>query len=129
MCMSFSHCVVLFFFFKQKTAYEMRISDWSSDVCSSDLSAPVQTRPPIDLPPRSSHHRAMTLHITPSGQACGARVTGVDLTRPLDAATVADIRAAWLDHHVLAFPDQRMNDDDLERFTADRKSTRLNPRH
>src|SRR3546814_9242603 len=29
------HC--LFFFFKQKTAYEMRISDWSSDVCSSDL--------------------------------------------------------------------------------------------
>src|SRR3546814_11771009 len=29
---------VLFFFFKQKTAYEMRISDWSSDVCSSDLS-------------------------------------------------------------------------------------------
>src|SRR3546814_9132250 len=32
MCISF-----FFFFFKQKTAYEMRISDWSSDVCSSDL--------------------------------------------------------------------------------------------
>src|SRR3546814_10808524 len=32
-------CVLLFFFFKQKTAYEMRISDWSSDVCSSDLEA------------------------------------------------------------------------------------------
>src|SRR3546814_5921561 len=30
----------LFFFFKQKTAYEMRISDWSSDVCSSDLLIP-----------------------------------------------------------------------------------------
>src|SRR3546814_9066639 len=29
--------ICLFFFFKQKTAYEMRISDWSSDVCSSDL--------------------------------------------------------------------------------------------
>src|SRR3546814_10209224 len=29
--------VSFFFFFKQKTAYEMRISDWSSDVCSSDL--------------------------------------------------------------------------------------------
>src|SRR3546814_9028254 len=29
--------IVVFFFFKQKTAYEMRISDWSSDVCSSDL--------------------------------------------------------------------------------------------
>src|SRR3546814_694687 len=34
------YCVCLcFFFFKQKTAYEMRISDWSSDVCSSDLVA------------------------------------------------------------------------------------------
>src|SRR3546814_3301694 len=32
-------CSVCFFFFKQKTAYEMRISDWSSDVCSSDLRA------------------------------------------------------------------------------------------
>src|SRR3546814_17002354 len=32
-------CVGVFFFFKQKTAYEMRISDWSSDVCSSDLAA------------------------------------------------------------------------------------------
>src|SRR3546814_5526624 len=34
MCISY-----FFFFFKQKTAYEMRISDWSSDVCSSDLIA------------------------------------------------------------------------------------------
>src|SRR3546814_1979619 len=32
-----SFCLFDFFFFKQKTAYEMRISDWSSDVCSSDL--------------------------------------------------------------------------------------------
>src|SRR3546814_8374697 len=31
------HIICFFFFFKQKTAYEMRISDWSSDVCSSDL--------------------------------------------------------------------------------------------
>src|SRR3546814_9422282 len=30
-------CCVVMFFFKQKTAYDMRISDWSSDVCSSDL--------------------------------------------------------------------------------------------
>src|SRR3546814_4999349 len=34
-CFSFVYCV--FFFFKQKTSYDMRISDWSSDVCSSDL--------------------------------------------------------------------------------------------
>src|SRR3546814_4256609 len=38
MYMYIEHVIcVLFFFFKQKTAYEMRISDWSSDVCSSDL--------------------------------------------------------------------------------------------
>src|SRR3546814_8740215 len=34
----------VFFFFKQKTAYEMRISDWSSDVCSSDLTLPCLRR-------------------------------------------------------------------------------------
>src|SRR3546814_5297208 len=33
----FVRVICVFFFFKQKTAYEMRISDWSSDVCSSDL--------------------------------------------------------------------------------------------
>src|SRR3546814_9516200 len=39
--MAVAGCVCLvFFFFKQKTAYEMRISDWSSDVCSSDLRVP-----------------------------------------------------------------------------------------
>src|SRR3546814_2874855 len=36
---SFFVLVCFFFFFKQKTAYEMRISDWSSDVCSSDLAS------------------------------------------------------------------------------------------
>src|SRR3546814_1988026 len=37
MCYVILFIFILFFFFKQKTAYEMRISDWSSDVCSSDL--------------------------------------------------------------------------------------------
>src|SRR3546814_4078686 len=37
-------CSILCFFFKQKTAYEMRISDWSSDVCSSDLYAVIEYR-------------------------------------------------------------------------------------
>jgi taurine dioxygenase len=55
--------------------------------------------------------------VEPSGQACGATIRGVDLTAPLGPATVAEIRAAWLEHHVLAFPDQAMSDDDLERFT------------
>src|SRR3546814_3442103 len=40
MSLKFINDVVLFFFFKQKTAYEMRISDGSSDVCSSDLIPP-----------------------------------------------------------------------------------------
>src|SRR3546814_4787277 len=37
---SLMFCFVIFFFFKQKTAYELLISDWSSDVCSSDLLHP-----------------------------------------------------------------------------------------
>src|SRR3546814_11839457 len=46
-------CIVfLFFFFKQKTAYEMRISDWSSDVCSSDLSAHLGRRRSANLASR-----------------------------------------------------------------------------
>ena len=60
----------------------------------------------------------MTLTITPSGQSCGARVTGLNLTQPLTAETIAAIRAAWLDHHVLAFPGQPMSEHDLERFTG-----------
>src|SRR3546814_19351262 len=45
-------CYLLFFFFKQKPAYEMRISDWSSDVCSSDLFAAFQeTEHPVELAP------------------------------------------------------------------------------
>src|SRR3546814_1757380 len=42
----------MFFFFNQKTAYEMRISDWSSDVCSSDLPCPPAT--PASTPPTRS---------------------------------------------------------------------------
>jgi taurine dioxygenase len=59
----------------------------------------------------------MSLAVSPSGQACGATVTGVDLAGELSADLVAEIRAAWLKHRVLAFADQRMDDDALERFT------------
>src|SRR3546814_3794697 len=57
--------VYFLFFFKQKTAYEMRISDWSSDVCSSDLRATAPRR-------------------TDSLPAAGPQPTGEthDLTRP-----------------------------------------------
>ncbi|MEY4472964.1 MAG: hypothetical protein RL671_1268 [Pseudomonadota bacterium] len=59
----------------------------------------------------------MGVQVDPSGGACGARITGIDLKAPLDSATVAAIRSAWLEHHVLSFPDQFLNDDELERFT------------
>ncbi|MDH4386642.1 MAG: TauD/TfdA family dioxygenase [Caulobacter sp.] len=58
-----------------------------------------------------------TITVTPSGQACGATVTGLDLSRPLEPKQIAEVRAAWLEHHVLAFPDQVISDDDQERFT------------
>lgn len=56
------------------------------------------------------------IEVTPSGQACGAAITGLDLSAPLDADTVRAVRAAWLEHHVLAFPDQNLADADLERL-------------
>src|SRR3546814_20387723 len=49
---SYSYSVVLFVFFKQKTAYERRISDWSSDVCSSDLPLRPKSRLPKKQPLR-----------------------------------------------------------------------------
>lgn len=55
--------------------------------------------------------------VEPSGQACGATVRGIDLSAPLDQELVAQIRAAWLRHRVLAFAGQDMDDDALERFT------------
>src|SRR3546814_20924948 len=62
-CVCVSVGVLLFFlFFKQKTAYEMRISDWSSDVCSSDLptssAAPAPRRfTPVEAPKRPEPKR------------------------------------------------------------------------
>src|SRR3546814_4134645 len=53
--------VVCFFFFKQKTAYEMRISDWSSDVCSSDLR------------PEAPGRRGAAPHAAPAPLAAGRR--------------------------------------------------------
>ncbi len=60
----------------------------------------------------------MAIRVEGSGQACGARVTGIDISTELDVDTIAEIRAAWLEHHVLAFPGQSLTDDDLERFTS-----------
>src|SRR3546814_4863136 len=59
---------VVLFFFKQKTAYEMRISDWSSDVCSSDLRARIRG---MCLPHRPSAVR-WSLTSAPAGTAAHA---------------------------------------------------------
>src|SRR3546814_5284231 len=61
--------LVCFFFFKQKTAYEMRISDWSSDVCSSDL---VEDRF-YRTDDRISRQGAMTAASTSPARACSMR--------------------------------------------------------
>src|SRR3546814_2064859 len=70
-----------FFFFKHKTAYEMRISDWSSDVCSSDLGEiPIRAsqdiksiRSPLRLSVHvfryTSNCAAASIHATPAGRA------------------------------------------------------------
>lgn len=58
----------------------------------------------------------MTIKITPTEQACGALVTSIDLSEPLSQRAVADLRSAWLNYHVLSFPDQTLSDDDLEQF-------------
>src|SRR3546814_9270226 len=98
----------LFFFFKQKTAYEMRISDWSSDVCSSDLTAP-----------RKVASRTRLRNVLAPG------TTRIDYIYDFGdywehELTVSDVRAG---DPVTAYP----------RFIAgereDRKSTRLNSSH
>jgi taurine dioxygenase len=58
----------------------------------------------------------MALTIEPGPATCGAIVRGVDLTQPLSPQQVAEIRGAWLEHQVLAFADQPMTLEDLERF-------------
>src|SRR3546814_650512 len=71
--MVFEDLFILFFFFKQKTAYDMRISDWSSDVCPSDL-AQTLARAPQDRPLTQALHG----HVRSAVAANGA--TAVTLT-------------------------------------------------
>src|SRR3546814_5061493 len=96
---------LVFFFFKQKTAYEMRISDWSSDVCSSDLDPLRRAGDERDLP-RDGAARV-------GGGATRLRDRG---ERDVERRTLPiSLRLAV---GRLGQPADR-----------DRKSTRLNPRH
>lgn len=59
----------------------------------------------------------MSWSVTLSGAACGATITGLDLSRNLDPGALAALRELWLSHHVLVFPGQSLTDEDLERIT------------
>lgn len=59
----------------------------------------------------------MGLEVTPTDASCGANVTGIDLRENLSNDCIAELRAHWVKHKVLVFPDQQLSDDDLERFT------------
>src|SRR3546814_4608877 len=126
----------VFFFFKQKTAYEMRISDWSSDVCSSDLLQDARTaffRLIIeDQPPsvgkaglaRAAFQRNELSHraARPNLEGVGAAVEdGAHLHVALEAAR--RLKVVWL-------PVQEAENRVIGRlFDKDRKSTRLNSSH
>jgi taurine dioxygenase len=58
----------------------------------------------------------MELRAVPQPAACGALVEGVDLRQPLADAKIAAIRDLWLKHQVLAFVDQQLQLEDIERF-------------
>src|SRR3546814_6018545 len=89
------------FFFKQKTAYEMRISDWSSDVCSSDLphgdqgvvstSGSPSPRPgTLPAPSNPSAARRMVSDTTRRGQGRGVHLVVPDLAAVAGGGVVAD---------------------------------------
>lgn len=59
----------------------------------------------------------MGMSVTPTGVACGAVVSGIDLRGGPSEAEAAALRTHWLEHKVLVFPDQRLGNADLEAFT------------
>src|SRR3546814_14369816 len=91
----------MFFFFKQKTAYEMRISDWSSDVCSSDLDMGVVGKDDGPV------HRKLVFH----AKACSAG----DPADPLGCCKAPQLRGIFAGgndrDHVLASDTHRGSDE------------------
>src|SRR3546814_3411929 len=97
--------IAWFFFFKQKTAYEMRISDWSSDVCSSDLDPQCLRQPLRRIIGRAD--RAHNPRIDQFGK--GAE--------------------HFAQRHVRVVLVREIEVDDVGTEPVDRKSTRLNSSH
>ena len=60
----------------------------------------------------------MALTVTPIDGCIGARVTGLNLHEPLDDATLADLKAAWVEHKVLVLPDQDISDEEHVAFAT-----------
>src|SRR3546814_9649828 len=122
----FSLALFFFFFFKQKTAYEMRISDWSSDVCSSDLTCLVRShRRPLGRPTASSADRSRRVCPT----AGGHRRAG---TIPLAGSHSRDGRARcapWRGQPIPARKERYADASGDHLQGQDRKSTRLNSSH
>src|SRR3546814_4268159 len=86
---------ISFFFFKQKTAYEMRISDWSSDVCSSDLRGGLRAR-------RARHAAAAGQQPgggEPDGGAHQPRLVGRSEERRVGKECVSTCRSRWSPYH------------------------------
>src|SRR3546814_1069308 len=110
---------MLICFFKQKTAYEMRISDWSSDVCSSDLQeTALGTVDPAHL--RRAEAGVVETHMNLLMQA---QRQGASPAQPR-MRHILDRQVRFLDDRI----EQRRLEDGLPRM-PDRKSTRLNSSH
>src|SRR3546814_15992402 len=83
----------MFFFFKQKTAYEMRISDWSSDVCSSDLDV---------LEIHAAHGYLLHQFLSPASNVRNDEYGGSELNRMRLAVEITEaVRAVWPAHKPL----------------------------
>src|SRR3546814_2327221 len=113
-------CLCCFFFFKQKTAYEMRISDWSSDVCSSDL-FPAATGTRVERRRRRLARRAQ-LHLD-TATARRRRVARQPVEVAQDDA-VARQRRLGTDHDTARLRLQAHDEQRLA-FAADAKAAAL----
>src|SRR3546814_4989003 len=95
-------CVMAFFFFKQKTAYEMRISDRSSDVCSSDLGAAGgdETNGRRLRARRDVHRHAVVAHVDePAVDAVGHARAARSEERRVGKERVSTVRSRWSPFH------------------------------
>jgi len=69
------------------------------------------------------------IEVRPIAGACGAEVFGVDLSKPLDDATFAEIRQAFLDHQVIFFRDQDITEDQHKAFGRRFGTLNIHPRY